>query len=295
MFTKILIILALSFGSFGIYGETNESFFLEQQTKLGSSDPNEVRDAIDKLTFVRSNRGVRDIISALKGMPEFPDAPQNSPVIKFYAAKALGKKGDSIAILPLKGTFQKNCGNITERKIAKRKITDPVSDSKSTTIPYFYAEGEHNIVIACGEILRSLGELPLTDVSTEELKKALLSPNFYIRSSAADGLFFSGKKDFLGVLRESLGKEQDPYAYISILSAVVGLERLPNQNFREVLKKLNEGDPEIRKKASEALVRLDLSISTPYLKKAIEIENDPHVRRQLESDYRTLTAFHPPQ
>lgn len=280
---------------FAVFAESEERFFEIQRTRLSSSNLMEVRDAIDQLTFVKSNQGIRDIISAMEGSPNFPTSPGNAPAVKFYAAKALGIKGEKLAIPHLIKTYQKESANISEHNPPKtRTWKDGVADSTSLSSPYFYEDGEIPITLACGEILRSLGSLPLTSESEATIKSALVSPNFYLRSSAADALYLSRKKDSLPSLVEALGKESVPYAKISILSAVVGLERLPNQNYKAVLESLTDKDPQVRAKASDALRRLDFRISAPYLEKVIQSENDSKVLTQMKSDYQFLISLHTP-
>ncbi|MCW7459644.1 HEAT repeat domain-containing protein [Leptospira bandrabouensis] len=278
-----------------LFAESDERFFEIQRARLSSSDVFEIRDAIDKLTFVKSNRGIRDLISALEGPSNFPTSPTNAPTVKFYAAHALGKKGDKIAIPYLIKTYQKESANIPEYNPKKgRTWKDGVADSTSISSPYFYEDGEIPITLTCGEILRTLGSLPFTSESEATIKSALTSPNFYLRSSAADAIYLSGKKDFLSSLLDSLGKETVPYAKISLLSAVVGLERLPNQNYKAVLESLTDKDPEVRVKASEALRRLDFRTSAPYLEKVMQSENNVKVLNQMKSDYQFLVSFHTP-
>lgn len=280
---------------FAVFAESEERFFEIQRTRLSSSNLMEVRDAIDQLTFVKSNQGIRDIISAMEGSPNFPTSPGNAPAVKFYAAKALGIKGEKLAIPHLIKTYQKESANISEHNPPKtRTWKDGVADSTSLSSPYFYEDGEIPITLACGEILRALGSLPLTSESEATIKSALVSPNFYLRSSAADALYLSRKKDSLPSLVEALGKESVPYAKISILSAVVGLERLPNQNYKAVLESLTDKDPQVRAKASDALRRLDFRISAPYLEKVIQSENDSKVLTQMKSDYQFLISLHTP-
>ncbi|TGL86023.1 HEAT repeat domain-containing protein [Leptospira congkakensis] len=275
--------------------ESEDRFFEIQRVRLNSSDIFEIRDAIDQLTFVKSNQGIRDIISALEGSPNFPTSPINAPAVKFYAAQALGKKGEKIAIPYLIKTYQKESANIPEHNPPKKRTwKDGVADSRSVSSPYFYDDGEIPITLACGEILRSLGSLPLTAESESLIKSALTNPNFYLRSAAADALYLSGKKDSLSSLLEALGKETVPYAKISILSAVVGMERLPNQNYKAVLESLLDKEPEVRAKASDALRRLDFRISAPYLEKVIQSENDSKVLKQMKSDYQFLVSLHTP-
>ncbi|TGL33572.1 HEAT repeat domain-containing protein [Leptospira perdikensis] len=280
---------------FSLSAESEERFFEIQRTRLSSSNLIEVRDAIDQLTFVKSNQGIRDIISVMEGAPNFPTSPGNLPAVKFYAAKALGIKGDKLAVPHLVKTYQKESVNIAEHNPPKtRTWKDGVADSRSLSSPYFYEDGEIPITLTCGEILRALGSLPLTSESESTIKSALISPNFYLRSSAADAIYLSRKKEALPNLVEALGKESVPYAKISILSAVVGLERLPNQNYKAVLESLTDTDPEVRAKASDALRRLDFRISAPYLEKVIQSENDPKVLKQMKSDYQFLVSFHTP-
>lgn len=281
--------------SLGVSSEQNDVFFETQRKRLNSSDIFEIRDAIDRLTFIKSKRGVRDILSALEGTPYFPTSETNAPAVKFYSAKALAKKGDKIAVPVLIKTFQKESPNLVEHNVTKpRKISDGVSGRHSNSSPYFYEDGEISMVLACGEILRALGSLTFSEATETTLKQALAHPNFYIRSSSADAMYESNRKEFLSTLSESLGKEQNPYAKISMLSAIVGIERLPNQNFRTVTETLSDIDPEVRKKASEALRRLDLRIAAPYLEKAIQVENHPIVLSQMKEDYSYLISFRNP-
>ncbi|BDA78186.1 hypothetical protein LPTSP3_g11160 [Leptospira kobayashii] len=270
------------------------AFFVEQQKRIASADPNEIRDAIDRLTYVKSNLGTRDLIAALRGAPNFPSSTQNSPVVKFYAAKALGRKGEAVAIEPLLIEYKKQSEALVERENKPRKLKDGVYGSESLSSPYFFGEDDISMVLACGEMLRSLGTLPLTENSEKEIKQALIHKNFYIRSSAADAIYLAGKKETISNLPELLSHEKDPYAKISILSALAGLERLPNQNFKAVVETLKDTDPEIRKKASEALVRMDLTLAAPHLEHAITIENDQRVLLQMREDYKQIQSFRVP-
>lgn len=292
-FQSVLLLFVLLNSS--LFSEQEDIFFETQRKRLNSSDLFEIRDAIDRLTFIKSNKGLRDILSALEGNPNFPTSENNAPAVKFYAAKALSKKGDSIAVPILIKVFQKESGSIVEYNPPKqRKITDGVADRYSNSSPYFYEDGEISMVLACGEILRALGSLPHTETSGSTLKQALSHPNFYIRSSAADAMYESNRKEYLTNLVETLGKEQNPYTKISILAAIVGIERLPNQNFKSVTEMLSDKDPEVRKKASIGLRRIDLRIAAPYLEKAIEIENHPVVLTQMKEDYNFLISFRNP-
>lgn len=295
MIRKFVLFFYFLVVTVSVFAESEESFFEIQRTRLSSSNVREIRDAIDQLTFVKSGQGIRDIISALEGTPHFPTSPGNAPVVKFYAAQALGKKGDKLAVPYLIKTYQKESANIPEyNPINRRTWKDGVADSTSVSSPYFYEEGEIPITLACGEILRALGSLPITSESESTIKAALLSPNFYLRSSAADAFYLSGKKEALPQLLEALGKETFPYAKISILSAVIGLERLPNQNYKAVLDSLTDKDPEVRAKASDALRRLDFRVSAPYLEKVIQSENNQKVLKQMKSDYQFLLSFRTP-
>ncbi|TGM54752.1 HEAT repeat domain-containing protein [Leptospira biflexa] len=292
-FKYVLLLLVLTSGS--VFSEQDEVFFETQRKRLSSSDIFEIRDAIDRLTFIKSNRGMREILSALEGTPNFPTSENNAPAVKFYAARALAKKGDRIAIPVLIKTFQNESSSLVEYNRPKtRKISDGVGNRFSIASPYFYEDGEISMVLACGEILRTLGSLPHTEASETTIKQALSHPNFYIRSSAADAMYESNRKEYLATLTEALGKEQVPYAKISILAGIVGIERLPNQNFKVVTEMLSDLDPEVRKKASLGLRRLDLRIAAPYLEKAIEVENHPSVFAQMKEDLSFLISFRNP-
>ncbi|MCW7489541.1 HEAT repeat domain-containing protein [Leptospira meyeri] len=295
MIRKVFLLLCFLWVSVSLFADTDEGFFEIQRVRLSSSNVFEIRDAIDKLTFVKSSQGIRDIISAMEGSPNFPSSPGNAPAVKFYAAQALGKKGDKIAIPYLIKIYQKESASIPEHNpLLRRTWKDGVAGSSSPSSPYFYEDGDIPITLACGEILRALGSLPLSSESESTIKSALSSPNFYIRSSAADALYLSGKKESLSSLQDALGKESVPYAKISILSALVGLERLPNQNYKSVLESLTDKDPEVRGKASDALKRLDFRTSAPYLEKVIQTENNSKVLKQMKSDYQFLVSFRTP-
>ncbi|MDF3821149.1 HEAT repeat domain-containing protein [Leptospira sp. 96542] len=287
------VIYFISIFSF-LNAEDVDDYYAKQKLRLSSSDVSEIRDAIDRLTFISGSRGVRDIITTLEGNPNFPSSPVNSAAVKFYAAKALAKKGEVIAIQPLIKVYKKESLSFVERTEVKQTLGGVPKTNTSLSSPYFFGENEHTMVLACGEILRALGSIPTNEESLTEIKNALQSPNFYIRSSAADALFFIGNKDNIQPLTDQLGKENDPYAKISILSSILGLEKMANQNFRSVTESLKDANPEIRKKASEALGRFDLSIAAPYLEKAIRVENHPFVLKQMKEDYQKITSFHVP-
>ncbi|MCG6162331.1 HEAT repeat domain-containing protein, partial [Leptospira bandrabouensis] len=119
------VLLLVFLWNVSLFSEQDEAFFETQRKRLSSSDIFEIRDAIDRLTFIKSNRGYRDILSALEGTPNFPTSENNAPAVKFYAAKALAKKGDKIAIPVLIKTFQKESASIIEYNPPKvRKISD---------------------------------------------------------------------------------------------------------------------------------------------------------------------------
>lgn len=143
----------------------------------------------------------------MEGNPNFPTSEANAPAVKFYASKAMAKKGDKIAVPVLIKTFQKESEKLVEHNPPKqRKISDGVADRHSNSSPYFYEDGEISMVLACGEILRALGSLPFSEASEGTIKQALAHPNFYIRSSAADAMFESKRKEFLPSLSEALRK-----------------------------------------------------------------------------------------
>jgi HEAT repeat protein len=274
--------------------ERDMAFFEEQRRRIDSSDPEEIRDAIDRLSFVRSRQGVGIILLALRGTPNFPTSTQNSPVVKFYAAKALGKKGELAAVAPLIYEFKERSQGLNERQKTKRKIQDNVNGRDSLSSPYFFNSDDISLVLACGEMLRALGSLPLTEDSGKLIKQSLTHKNFYIRASAADAIFLSGRIQLASGLSELISTEKDDYSKISFVSALAGLERLPNQNFKTLTMELNNEDPEIRKKASEGLSRMGLRLGATYLEKAISLEGNERVLAQMKEDYRVLTSFQVP-
>ncbi|MCZ8151256.1 MAG: hypothetical protein O9292_02500 [Rhodobacteraceae bacterium] len=266
----------------------------EQRTHLSSTDPKEVIEAIEKISLLGGNLGVRDLIQTLHGTPNFPLSMQNAPVIKFYAARALAYKGDVVAVPAIIKEFKDKSSALAERVQTKRKIQDPVFGSDSLASPYFFNPDDMSIVLACGEMLRTLAALPLTDESTKVIQEALKHKNFYIRASAADAIYLTNRIQLTTGLAEIISNEKDDFAKVAMTSALAGLEKLPNQNFKSLLTFLENSDGEIRKKASEGLVRMDLKLGATYLEKAIGRENDPRVLYQLKEDYRMITSFRVP-
>lgn len=64
------------------------------------------------------------------------------------------------------------------------------------------------MVIAAGEILRTIGSYPYMKESEEVLVNALGHTNYYIRASAADGLKYMNRKETVNFLVSTLEKEK---------------------------------------------------------------------------------------
>lgn len=272
----------------------NLRYIQEARELLHSGEIEEVLKGIDLLTYHKSNLAIRDLLDTMQGDVRFPRSSHNDPVIKFYAAKALGKKGEPAAIPDLISEYKKASETIGEYTKTKRKLNGNVVGADSLTSPYFYYTDEISIVLASGEMLRALGEIGLSPESEETVKQALTHKNPYIRSSAADAIYTNGKKEHLPALREALTAEKDDLAKISLLSAIGGIEKSPNATFYALVDYLKKDNPEFRKKASEGLVRMDLILAVPFYEKAISIENDEMLLATLKEDYRKIRAFRVP-
>lgn len=296
--TITLLTISISLALFAEEGsyvpKENLRYIQEARELLHSGEIEEVLKGIDLLTYHKSNLAMRDLLDTMQGDIRFPRSSHNDPVIKFYAAKALGKKGEPSAIPDLIAEFKKAAEPIGEFTKTKRKLSGNVAGADSVTSPYFYYSDEISIVLAAGEMLRALGDIGLSPESEETVKQALAHKNPYIRSSAADAIYSNGKKELLPSLRDALNIEKDDLAKIGILSAIGGLEKSPNATFYSLVDYLKKDNPEFRKKASEGLVRMDLLLAVPFYQKAISIENDEILLATLKEDYRKITAFKHP-
>lgn len=267
-------------------------FYAYHTARLASGEASEISESANALMYARTSRGVRELITALKGDLRLLNSDVNRPVVKFYVAKALGKTNTDLAVKPLLDEW-----NLTSSKIQtydsskKRTLKDGYADSQSVSSPFFFEKDDMPITLAGGEMLRSLGSLPLSNESEEALKQALAHPNFYVRGSAADGMKFSDNKKFLGSLNDALGKEKDDFAKLSILCAIVILNQdLDSKSFWEVTGFLKNDNPFIRIKTSETLGILKFRISEEALTNAILVENDERVLAQLKRDLKLVKS-----
>ncbi|MCE9500951.1 MAG: HEAT repeat domain-containing protein [Leptospira sp.] len=233
--------------------------------------------AIDTLRFIRSKRAIRPIIAALKGNPFIPNSEENSPLLKFQAAKAIAFMGQEVAIKPVIEVFKLNERNVTEE------------DRPS------FSDEEYKLVMALGEMLRTLGELELTKESFELLKASLTHKNYYIRASAADGMKSSRNKESLEPLKTAIANEKNEFARSSMLHAIISLDKNVDTYFKVFLDLLKSEDPQVRRRTSAGLGEIDIKMSEIALKKALLIEEDAIVRQQLKKDIGIVSGFKMPE
>jgi len=280
----------------GAYTPKEPIAYLEAaREKIHSGEVPDILKGIELLSHQRSKMAIRDLTEVLAGDENFPGSPVNDPSVKFFSAQALAKMEDPTPIPDLIAQYKKNQESILEDPKSKRKAKDGVSTASSKTSPYLYATDDISIVLAVGEILRTLGILKHTAESEEVIKSALSHKNSYIRASSADAMYYSQRKEYLPLLRDALANEKDELTKVSLHASIGGIERLPNSTFYALGEALQKSNPEIRKKASEGLIRMDLTLAGPFYEKAMATENKVWLYESLKSDYKRLMSFRHPQ
>lgn len=290
--TTILLSYSIYAGEEGFYiPDSGLSRVNELKDQLLFGEPNEAASAAEELVFIKNQNAMRALISALQGPANFPDSPNNTPRVKFHSARALGYIGNPKAAKYLIIEFNKVQEKITEHKEKERRPFGHIAMGSSIDSPYFFYKNDYTIVLAAGEMLRSLGRLEYTPEAETTLKDALKHKNFYIRASAGDGLRLLEKTENLGPLKEIIGSETNDYAKASILGAICTLERGATESFKQLTEMLKSDSPMARMKASHYLGEIDLRLAEVSMEKALEIEDDPIVYEQMRKDYKRIMAF----
>ena len=258
--------------------DRNNDLFQKNVAILWYGSIEERVKAIDTLRFIRSKRAIRPLIAALKGNPLIPNSDENSPLLKFQAAKAIAFMGQDLAIKPVIEVFKLNEKSISE-----------------DDTPSFSEGNEYKLVMALGEMLRTLGELELTKESLELLKTTLNHKNYYLRASAADGIKLSKNKEAMDTMKSLITNEKNEYTRSALLHAIISLEKNADQYFKLFLDLLKSEDPQVRRRTSIGLGELDIKMAEIVLKKALLIEDDAIVRQQIKKDLSILTGFKIPE
>lgn len=255
----------------------SDKVYYEYVQMLLFGDLDERVYAADNLRFIRSKRAVRPLMEVMKGKPEYPNAPENSPYLKFTVAQALAALRQEIAIKPIIDEY-----NIIE------KIIDPNS------LLNFANPTDYKMEMAAGEMLRSIAVLGYTPESETVINNALNHKHYYVRSSAADAMSILKRKESIAKLTAALATEKNDYTRTSILTAIVSIEKSIDDNFRQLTAMLKNEDPNVRYRASQGLGTVDLKAAELELRKALLIEEVAKVRDQLKKDLAIITSFDVP-
>jgi len=290
--------------SFNYREGSSDKFFVEQIRNVNNGTLQEKIAAIDILKKAKTKRALRPLILALKGVttnaeptkkqtqeisqkdnytPINFDIPDNNkPIVKFLAAQALAEIGHELAIKPLAEAY--------------KVLGEQVTKDKEQRI--YYAELEKMpAVVAAGEVLRSLGYLlDSTDdkESFDIVVKALDHEHYYIRAAAAEALRNTNKDAGIAAIDTALGKEKDDYARTVMLGSVVGIKKTNSAHLFKLLDMLKNASPEVRIKTSSILGELGIASSETYLRQAMMIEDNLHVRDQIRKDIGIITGYQIP-
>ncbi|MGJ4752585.1 HEAT repeat domain-containing protein [Leptospira kmetyi] len=248
--------------------------YFEQIRKLESGSYEEKVDAADYLKFVSNKLAVRPLLNALRGNPKTPKSLENHPYLKFTVAQALSMMDQEIAIKPT---------------IEEYKKIEPTIQEKDE--PYFTSKDDYTMVIAAGEILRTIGSYPYAKESEDVLVNALSHPNFYIRASAADGLKYMNRKETVNFLVSTLEKEKNDFTKAAILNSIVHIMRVADKSFYNLCDMLKSENPSVRYRVSMALGEVDLKAAEFYLRQALLVEDKQNVRDQIRKDLATVLGF----
>jgi hypothetical protein len=297
------------------YKEGSDKYFQENVQKLQYGSLKEKIIAVENLRRVKSKRALRPFIFALKGtstygdakpgvvQPEDPNIDQpvinvelsehNDPTLKFIVSQAIADIGSERGMPALVEVY-----NAWEKKITKdEKVHLPVLDKM-------------NNVNAVAEVLRSIGKLvsSLEDVEEAEgvkyrpagdaiklgmdtLKAALAHEHYYIRSSAADGLRYTMRKESFEIVNSVLANEKDDYVIASYLSAIINLKKSESDKFFDLVELLKSDRTDVRIRASMGLGSSDFSNAVHYIKQALTYEDNWNVRDQMKRDIANLSTY----
>ena len=278
---KIILISLFAFLSGSAYSE--EQYYINNKSDqdyyefinlLAFGNKEERVYAAENLRYITSKKAVRPLIQAMKGNPDFPNAPENAPIIKFTIAQTLANMGQELAVKPL----------IEEYKKLEVKLDENAKLNFSSSL-------EYTDVMAAGEMLRAIGRLGNSEEIENTLNSALSHKNYYIRSSAADGMREMNKKSSIEKLKASLSQEKNDYAKTAILTAIVSINLSIDENFKALTEMLKNEDSSVRYRTSQGLGEIDLKVAEIYLKQALLIEEEPTVREQLKRDLKSIQSI----
>ncbi|WP_061248925.1 HEAT repeat domain-containing protein [Leptospira alstonii] len=280
MFKNISIsIILFSFGVSPLFSsdkavEYADRAYFEQIRKLESGSYEEKLDAADYLKFVSNKLAVRPLLNALRGNPKVPKSLENHPYLKFTVAQALSVIDLEVAIKPTIEEYKKLESTIQEKDE-----------------PFFTSKEDYTMVIAVGEILRTIGCYPYAKESEDVLISALSHPNYYIRASAADGLKYMNRKETVNFLVSTLEKEKNDFTKAALLNSIVNIMRVADKSFYTLCDMLKSDSASVRYRVSMALGEVDLKAAEYYLRQALLVEDKQHVRDQIRKDLASVLGF----
>ncbi|AOP35353.1 hypothetical protein A0128_16800 [Leptospira tipperaryensis] len=248
--------------------------YFEQIRKLESGSYEEKVDAADYLKFVSNKLAVRPLLNALKGNPKVPKSLENHPYLKYTVAQALSVMDQEVAVKPTIEEYKKLEPTITEKDE-----------------PYFTTKEDYTMVIAAGEILRTIGSYPYAKESEDVLINALSHPNYYIRASAADGLKYMSRRETVNFLVSTLEKEKNDFTRAALLNSIVNILKVADKNFYTLCDMLKSESPSVRYRVSMALGEVDLKAAEFYLRQALLVEDKQSVRDQIRKDLGSVLGF----
>ncbi|XDD49835.1 HEAT repeat domain-containing protein [Leptospira sp. WS92.C1] len=253
--------------------EYADRVYFEQIQKLETGSYEERVDAADYLKFVSNKLAVRPLLNALRGN-KIPKSMENHPYLKFTIAQALAVMDQDVAIKPTIEEYKKLESTILE-----------------TDSPYFTSRDDYNMVIAVGEILRTIGSYPYAKESEDVLVSALSHPNYYIRASAADGLKNMNRKETVNFLALTLEKEKNDFTKAAILNSIVHILKVADKSFYNLCDMLKSENASVRYRVSMALGEVDLKAAEFYLRQALLVEDKRYVRDQIRKDLAIVLGF----
>jgi hypothetical protein len=297
------------------FKEGCDKYFEKQVKNLQYGTVSEKVEATIRLQQSKSRRAIRPLIEALQGKIANPiidtdysyvnepvPAQHNSPIIKFYAAQALGKIGHELAAKALIDEY-----NLRKDKLDSKSQIGFFRDSRylmreekpnfatEGEFPYDYTFGEernkYTMTIAVGEMLRAIGKLPYNATNEKALLEGLAHKNYYIRASAAEGLQNAGMVKNVEKLEQAAKNEKDQYTKASILSAIVNIQKIENENYNALLELLKSEDPVVRMRASLGLGDARIRSSETPLRQALEIEAEFPTKRRFKADIVRVRSF----
>lgn len=309
------------------FQKVSDEFFEKQVFLLKYGSKDEKIAAVETLRSVGTKRALRPLILSLKGMDIDPkdmhgyreknpkkykefranypndayfsfDLPEhNAPLLKFFVARAIAEIGDPSGIDPLVEVYNRYAKTIKD----PYRFTDPVKAAEFQ--PTFREPADYKMVLAVGEMLRSIGSLLHTlptkkemfDTAEKVLKNAMTHDNYYIRSSAADGLRNFDRTETIPWLEAALEKEKNDYAKVAYLSAIVSISIAETDHYLDLISYLKNVDPMVRYRASRGVGASKIQSAETFLEQALMIEENWLVRDRMRKDIESVKSFKYPQ